>query len=84
MGEQPEGSEAELQSQDACPNGKKVFMITKFESLELRDIDFKLPKPSWEEPPTMELKPLPPHLKYVYLDGMNKLPVIISSALTSQ
>ena len=32
----------------------------------------------------MELKPLPLHLKYVYLDGMNKLPVIISSALTSQ
>ncbi|XP_075473907.1 uncharacterized protein LOC142504956 [Primulina tabacum] len=40
------------------------------------------PKPSLEEPPTLELKPLPPHLKYVYLGENNKLPVIISSYLT--
>ncbi|XP_073060025.1 uncharacterized protein [Primulina eburnea] len=39
-------------------------------------------KSSLEEPPTLELKPLPPHLKYVYLGENNKLPVIISSSLT--
>ncbi|XP_075473912.1 uncharacterized protein LOC142504961 [Primulina tabacum] len=39
-------------------------------------------KSSIEEPPTLELKPLPPHLKYVYLGGNNKLLVIISSDLT--
>ncbi|XP_075523994.1 uncharacterized protein LOC142556419 [Primulina tabacum] len=38
-------------------------------------------KSSLEEPPTLELKPLPPHLKYVYLGENNKLPVIISSSL---
>ncbi|XP_073039013.1 uncharacterized protein [Primulina eburnea] len=39
-------------------------------------------KSSLEEPPTLELKPLPPHLKYVYLGENNKMPVIISSSLT--
>ncbi|XP_075492505.1 uncharacterized protein LOC142530560 [Primulina tabacum] len=40
------------------------------------------PKSSIEEPPTLELKPLPPHLKYVFLGKNNTLPVIISAALT--
>ncbi|XP_073120166.1 uncharacterized protein [Henckelia pumila] len=39
-------------------------------------------KPSTEEPPTLELKPLPPHLKYLYLLKNDKLPVICSSSLT--
>ncbi|XP_075475877.1 LOW QUALITY PROTEIN: uncharacterized protein LOC142514366 [Primulina tabacum] len=50
---------------------------------ELRDRKDLMPqKSSLEEPPTLELKPLPPHLKYVYLGENNKLPVIISSSLT--
>ncbi|XLU71332.1 hypothetical protein S245_030385, partial [Arachis hypogaea] len=32
----------------------------------------------------LELKPLPPHLKYAYLEDNQKLPVIISRELTSQ
>ncbi|XP_015960419.1 uncharacterized protein LOC107484332 [Arachis duranensis] len=32
----------------------------------------------------MELKPLPPHLKYSYLDEAQKLPVIIAKELTPQ
>ncbi|XP_015944682.1 uncharacterized protein LOC107469820 [Arachis duranensis] len=32
----------------------------------------------------MELKPLPPHLKYSYLDEAHKLPVIIAKELTPQ
>ncbi|XP_073121776.1 uncharacterized protein [Henckelia pumila] len=39
-------------------------------------------KPSTEEPPTLELKPLPSHLKYLYLLKNDKLPVICSSSLT--
>ncbi|XP_073014566.1 uncharacterized protein [Primulina eburnea] len=39
-------------------------------------------KSSIEEPPTLELKSLPPHLKYMYLDENNKLPVIIYVVLT--
>ncbi|GKV16994.1 hypothetical protein SLEP1_g27554 [Rubroshorea leprosula] len=38
-------------------------------------------KPSKEEPPTLELKPLPSQLKYVYLDDSNTLLVIISASL---
>ncbi|KAL5580265.1 hypothetical protein UlMin_012707 [Ulmus minor] len=44
--------------------------------------EFKLPKSSVEEPPTLELKPLPPHLRYAYLGEVSTLPVIISAQLT--
>ncbi|KAD5507914.1 hypothetical protein E3N88_15617 [Mikania micrantha] len=39
--------------------------------------------PSVEDPPSVELKELPGHLEYAFLDGESWLPVIISSALTS-
>jgi len=41
-----------------------------------------LPLPSTIQPPSLELKPLPEHLKYAYLDDAQKLPVIISSSLS--
>ncbi|KAM1818309.1 hypothetical protein ACFX11_000115 [Malus domestica] len=37
-----------------------------------------------EMPPTLELKPLPSHLRYVFLGEDETLPVIISSSLTAQ
>ncbi|KAM2160666.1 hypothetical protein ACFX1Q_043734 [Malus domestica] len=40
--------------------------------------------PSIVQPPTLELKPLPSHLKYVFLGEDEMLPVIISSSLTAQ
>ncbi|XP_070668993.1 uncharacterized protein [Malus domestica] len=40
--------------------------------------------PSIVQPPTLELKPLPCHLKYVFLGEDQTLPVIISSSLTAQ
>ena len=43
----------------------------------------KPPVPSIEQPPKMEQKPLPSHLKYAYLGVESTLPVIISSSLTS-
>jgi hypothetical protein len=39
-------------------------------------------RPSIEEPPSLELKELPAHLEYAYLDDDSKLHVIISSNLT--
>ena len=39
--------------------------------------------PSIEQPPKMEQKPLPSHLKYAYLGVESTLPVIISSSLTA-
>ncbi|XP_060960806.1 uncharacterized protein LOC133031340 [Cannabis sativa] len=55
-----------------------------FESLELSENNFKPPKPSIQEPPELELKPLPSHLKYVYLGDGETLPVIISAMLGAQ
>ena len=43
----------------------------------------KPPIPSIEQPPKMEQKPLPSHLKYAYLGVESTLPVIISSSLTA-
>ncbi|XP_070028953.1 uncharacterized protein [Nicotiana sylvestris] len=41
-----------------------------------------LPKPSIEEAPKLELKPLPPHLQYAYLGESDTLLVIVSSDLS--
>ena len=40
-------------------------------------------RPSVEEPPKLELKPLPENLEYAYLGENESLPVIISSDLTT-
>ena len=53
-----------------------------FESLNLLNNSFKPPRPSIEDPLTLELKPLPVHLKYAYLGDNNTLPVVFSTALT--
>nr|GFB54459.1 reverse transcriptase domain-containing protein [Tanacetum cinerariifolium] len=41
-------------------------------------------KSSVDEPPKVELKDLPHHLKYAFLEGDNKLPIIISKELRSE
>ncbi|XP_075074899.1 uncharacterized protein LOC142162442 [Nicotiana tabacum] len=53
----------------------------QFESLELEKKATPPAKPSIEEPPKLELKPLPDHLRYVFLGPNSSLPVIISSGL---
>jgi len=40
-------------------------------------------EPSLKTPPTLELKPLPEHLKYAFLGEHDTLPVIIASDLTA-
>nr|GFC86858.1 reverse transcriptase domain-containing protein [Tanacetum cinerariifolium] len=41
-------------------------------------------KSSIDEPPEVELKDLPPHLEYAFLEGYNKLHVIIAKALKDE
>ncbi|XP_070012143.1 uncharacterized protein [Nicotiana sylvestris] len=53
----------------------------QFESLELEKKATPPAKPSVEEPPKLELKPLPAHLRYVFLGPDSTFPVIISSGL---
>nr|GEV90666.1 reverse transcriptase domain-containing protein [Tanacetum cinerariifolium] len=42
----------------------------------------KTDKSSIDEPPEVKLKDLPPHLEYVFLEGDDKLPVIIAKDLS--
>ncbi|XP_070020174.1 uncharacterized protein [Nicotiana sylvestris] len=53
----------------------------EFEPLHLEKRETPPAKPSKEEPPKMELKPLPAHLRYAFLGPNSTLPVIISSRL---
>ncbi|GJU04414.1 reverse transcriptase domain-containing protein, partial [Tanacetum coccineum] len=49
---------------------------------ELKICEAKSDKSSIDEPPEVELKDLPPHLEYIFLEGDNKLPVIIAKDLS--
>ncbi|XP_070007561.1 uncharacterized protein [Nicotiana sylvestris] len=48
-------------------------------SLDLENRKSPPTKPSIKEPPTLELKPLPSHLRYEFLGPPSTLPVILSS-----
>nr|GFB29822.1 reverse transcriptase domain-containing protein [Tanacetum cinerariifolium] len=48
---------------------------------ELKACEAKTIKSPLDEPPEVELKDLPPHLEYAFLEGDNKLPVIIAKEL---
>nr|GEV85989.1 reverse transcriptase domain-containing protein [Tanacetum cinerariifolium] len=49
---------------------------------ELKICEAKNDKSSIDEPPEVELKDLPPYLEYAFLEGDDKLPVIISKDLS--
>nr|GFA36609.1 reverse transcriptase domain-containing protein [Tanacetum cinerariifolium] len=48
---------------------------------ELKVCEAKTVKSFVDEPPEVELKNLPPHLEYAFLEGNNKLPIIIAKKL---
>ncbi|GKF31113.1 hypothetical protein Tco_0100911, partial [Tanacetum coccineum] len=50
--------------------------------IELKVVESKNEKSSIDEPPMVELKDLPPHLEYTFLEGDDKLPVIIAKDLS--
>ncbi|GJV08885.1 reverse transcriptase domain-containing protein [Tanacetum coccineum] len=55
--------------------------------LPLKELNFeelKTIKSSIDDPPELELKDLPSHLEYAFLEGTNKLPVIISKELKDE
>ncbi|GJX92784.1 hypothetical protein Tco_0347370 [Tanacetum coccineum] len=51
---------------------------------ELKICEAKTNETSIDEPSEVELKDLPPHLEYAFLEGNNKLPVIIAKDLSVQ
>ena len=63
------------------PQRSKQFH-RQFESLNDNEASTSKAQPSIIEPPVLELKPLPTHLRYAYLGISFTLPVIISASLT--
>ncbi|GJY65898.1 hypothetical protein Tco_0468136 [Tanacetum coccineum] len=59
------------------PNSSLPLKEQKFEEL-------KTVESSSNEPPELELKDLPPHLEYVFLEGTDRLPVIIAKGLKDE
>nr|GFA89996.1 DNA-directed DNA polymerase [Tanacetum cinerariifolium] len=55
--------------------------LSPLHSKELNVEEIKTVKSSIDEPPKLELKELPLHLEYGYLEGTDKLPVIIAKGL---
>ncbi|XP_075105079.1 uncharacterized protein LOC142179249 [Nicotiana tabacum] len=53
----------------------------EFDPLHLEERKTRPAKPSIEEPPQLELKPLPSHLRYAFLGPSSTLPIIILSGL---
>ncbi|GKA40170.1 reverse transcriptase domain-containing protein [Tanacetum coccineum] len=51
---------------------------------ELKVVEAKTVKSSFDEPPEVELKDLPPHLEYAFLEGDDKLPFIIEKDLKDE
>ncbi|GJR80220.1 reverse transcriptase domain-containing protein [Tanacetum coccineum] len=67
-----------LLNEDPSPN------LPLMKNDDLKQVDVTMTKPSIEEPPELELKDLPSHLEYAFLEGTDKLPVIISKELKEE
>nr|GFC43904.1 reverse transcriptase domain-containing protein [Tanacetum cinerariifolium] len=82
----PEGDilllEAILNSEPSPPLPNHEQNLPSFKE-ELKAYKGQTVKSSVDEPPKVELKDLPHHLEYAFLEGENKLPVIIAKELRS-
>ncbi|GJU88263.1 reverse transcriptase domain-containing protein [Tanacetum coccineum] len=67
-----------LLNEDPSPN------LPPMKNDDLKQVDVTMTTPSIEEPPVLELKDLPSHLEYAFLEGTDKLPVIISKELKEE
>nr|GEV26107.1 reverse transcriptase domain-containing protein [Tanacetum cinerariifolium] len=59
-----------------------AFLALEDDPTSPKICEAKSDKSSIDEPPEVELKDLPPHLQYVFLEGDDKLPVIIAKDLS--
>nr|GEV11614.1 reverse transcriptase domain-containing protein [Tanacetum cinerariifolium] len=62
------------------PSNQKNYLPEVHKKLKIYEA--KTDKSSVDEPPVIELKALPPHLEYVFLEGDDKLLVIIAKDLS--
>nr|GFA62422.1 DNA-directed DNA polymerase [Tanacetum cinerariifolium] len=75
--------EAILNSEPSPPLPNQEQNLPSFKE-ELKAYEAQTVKSFVDEPPEVELKDLPHHLEYVFLEGDNKLPVIIAKELRSK
>ncbi|GJW43712.1 reverse transcriptase domain-containing protein [Tanacetum coccineum] len=63
-----------------------VYISSNCMTLDLQTVSITQPdrtdKSASDEPPEVELKDLPPHIEYTFLEGDNKLPIIIATDLS--
>nr|GEV35762.1 hypothetical protein [Tanacetum cinerariifolium] len=80
----PEGDilllEAFLNDDPSSPPSNQRNYLPKVRK-ELKICEAKTDKSSVDEPPAVELKALHPHLEYAFLEGDDKLPIIIAKIL---
>nr|GEW31165.1 reverse transcriptase domain-containing protein [Tanacetum cinerariifolium] len=83
----PEGDilllEAILNSEPSPPLPNQEQNLPSFKE-ELKAYEAQTVKTSVDEPPEVELKDLPHHLEYAFIEGDNNLPVIIAKELRSE
>nr|GFA91490.1 reverse transcriptase domain-containing protein [Tanacetum cinerariifolium] len=80
----PEGDIQMLESilnSDPAPSLPNHEQSVPLFTNELKACEAKTIKSSFDEPPKVKLKDLPPHLEYAFLEGNNKFPVIIAKEL---
>nr|GEZ33908.1 reverse transcriptase domain-containing protein [Tanacetum cinerariifolium] len=58
--------------------------IRPMKNEDLKQANVTVTKPSTEEPPELKPKDLPSHLEYAFLEGTDKLPIIISKKLKDE
>nr|GFC59477.1 reverse transcriptase domain-containing protein [Tanacetum cinerariifolium] len=73
--------EGDIASIEKLLNKDPSLNLPPLKKKDLKQVDVTMTKPSIEEPPELELKDLPSHLEYAFLEGTDKLPVIISKEL---
>ena len=77
-----EDEEIEIANSDESSDDECADMLQPVAAYELLEESAREnPLPSIDTPPNLELKPLPAHLKYVFLGEENNLRVIISATL---
>ncbi|GJR40874.1 retrovirus-related pol polyprotein from transposon TNT 1-94 [Tanacetum coccineum] len=74
--------EAILNSDPSPPSNPKKLFSRNSKSSKICEANNK--KSSINEPPEVKLKDLPPHLEYAFLEGNDKLPVIIAKDLKNE
>ncbi|GKC94782.1 reverse transcriptase domain-containing protein [Tanacetum coccineum] len=75
--------EAILNSDPSPPPPNQGSYLPEFQK-DLKICETNNQKSSVNEPPKVELKDLPPHLEYAFLEGNDKLPVIIAKDLKNE